>query len=220
MLDGKISSDLYLIEYLEELGVDYGVISDREVESTNIDGTASLLIFNNHSEYWSYAGIGVVKHLLEQGKNIAFLSGNNMFREVEAVAGASLIVLEQQLPRMAIEPILGTFYSESGYNTFASFRVVNHDHWVYGGTHLSDGDTFGNGIISGVETDKLGPYGEGFTLLAVGDNTSGGAHMVVKTFPSGNFIFNSSSISSVRAIRTDAAWRRILKNILERGGVR
>jgi hypothetical protein len=39
--------------------------------------------------------------------------------------------------------------------------------------------------------------------------------MVIKEMPAGNFIFNSSSLSSVRAIRTDTAWRRMIANILE-----
>jgi hypothetical protein len=213
--NGKITSDLYLIQYLEELGVDYGIISDTDLEKLVTPGKTELVIFNNHSEYWSYGGMGSVKNLLAVGVDIAFLSGNNMYREIEALADGALIVLEQQLPRVAAEPILGTFYSESGYQTLGSFRVIKENHWIFDGTGLAVGDTFGGGIISGVETDKLGPYSEGFTLLAIGDNTSGPAHMVIKEMPAGNFIFNSSSLSSVRAIRTDTAWRRMIANILE-----
>ena len=124
--------------------------------------------------------------------------------------------MEQLLPRPAAESIQGTFYSGSGYQTFGSFSVRQADHWVFGGTGLMDGDTFGGGLISGIETDKLGPYSEGFTLLATGTNASGPAHMVIKEFPDGNFLFNASSVSSVRAIPSDTSWRRIIRNLIDK----
>ena len=138
-----------------------------------------------------------------------------MYREVEVTDHGSLIVLEQQTDRSAIEPLLGTYYSESGYQTYGSFRVTEADHWVFDSTGLKTGDTFGAGVISGLETDKLGPYSEGFTLLAVGTNAAGPARMVMKEFPRGNFLFNTSSISSVRAIPRDTAWRRVIRNLID-----
>ncbi|WP_116106531.1 N,N-dimethylformamidase beta subunit family domain-containing protein [Lewinella sp. IMCC34191] len=216
-LNGKMSSGFYLIKYLEELGVPYGVISDTEFAKLADGKPPKLVLFDNHSEYWSYEGMGRLKNLLENGTNVAFLSGNNMYREIEVTDHGSLIVLEQQSPRSAVEPLLGTYYSESGYQTYGSFRVTEADHWVFDSTGLGNGDSFGDGVISGLETDKLGPYSEGFTLLAIGTNAAGPAHMVVKEFPEGNFLFNTSSISSVRAIPRDSAWRRVIVNLIERG---
>ena len=216
LMNGKISSDLYLIGYLERLGIDYGVISDRAFENGVGLDNGSLIIFNNHSEYWSYAGIGMLKQHLNDGQSVAFLSGNNMYREVEAVTDKSLIVMEQLLPRLAAEPILGTFYSGSGYQTYGSFTVSWANSWVFNGTGLTNGDTFGSEVISGLETDKLGPYSEGFTLLATGTNASGPAHMVIKEFPGGNFLFNASSVSSVRAIPSDTSWRRMIHNLIDK----
>ena len=216
LANDKVASDLYLINYLESIDVEYGVISDAEFARSADTLQPKLVLFNNHSEYWSYEGMGRLKALLATGTNVAFLSGNNMYREVEVTNHGALIVMEKTLPRATIEPLLGTFYSQSGYQTYGSFRVMESDHWVFKGTNLADGDTFGNNIISGLETDKLGPYSEGFSLLAIGDNEGGPAHMVIKEYPNGNFLFNSSSISSVRALRSDTSWRRIVQNLVER----
>ena len=220
LLHDKVASDLYLINYLEAIDAEYGVISDAEFARSADTLQPDLIVFNNHSEYWSYEGMGRLKAWLAAGTNVAFLSGNNMYREVEVTDGGALIVMEQILPRTAIEPLLGTFYSQSGYQTYGSFRVVEADHWVFQGTGLSHGDRFGGNVISGVETDKLGPYSEGFTLLAVGDNVSGPAHMVIKEYPDGNFLFNSSSVSSVRALRSDTSWGRVVRNLVERANSR
>ena len=147
-----------MVDYLEELGLNYGVISDTEFAKLADGKSPKLVLFDNHSEYWSYEGMGRLKNLLETGTSVAFLSGNNMYREVEVTDHGSLIVLEQQTDRSAVEPLLGTYYSESGYQTYGSFRVKEADHWVFDSTGLNNGDTFGAGVISGLETDKLRPY--------------------------------------------------------------
>ena len=61
------------------------------------------------------------------GTSVAFLNGNHMYQEVEITDDNALIVMEQQLPRAAIEPWLGTFYFQSGYQTYGSFRGLEHD---------------------------------------------------------------------------------------------
>ena len=215
-LNGKVSSDFHLIDYLEDLGLDYDVISDAAFSTLGNEENLDLVIFDNHSEYWSYGAIGRLKNLLENGTSAVFLSGNNMYRGVETTDHGSLIVTEQQLPRSVLEPLLGTFYTESGYQTYGSFRVTAAESWVFDSTGVENGDTFGQGIISGLETDKLGPYSEGFTLLAIGTNSSGPAHMVIKEFSEGNYLFNSSSISSVRAIPKDTVWRQVILNLINK----
>lgn len=217
-MNGKITSDLYLIEYLEFLGLKYDIISDSDFEKGVGIDNAKIIVFHNHSEYWSYEGIGMLKQMIKRGKNILFLSGNNMYREVESIKGNTLIVMEQATDRKAIEPILGTYYSESGYDMpYGSYKVLNAEHWIFKGTNLKNGDLFGEEMISGIETDKLGPYSEGFDLLAIGNNQAGPAHFVYKAFDQGNFIINSSSIASVRALENSAEWRQIVKNILHKG---
>ena len=60
LTNGKVASDLYLIDYLEARGVEYGMISDTELATLADTLPPDLLLFNNYSEYWSYGGIGGV----------------------------------------------------------------------------------------------------------------------------------------------------------------
>ena len=53
-------------------------------------------------------------------------------------------------------------------------------------------------------------------LLAIGTNQNGPAHMVVKEFKGGNIIFNSSSIASVRALKVDEKWEKIINNLIDK----
>lgn len=217
-LNDKVSSDLYFIEYLEKMGKEYDVISDDDFAKGIGLENAKVIIFHNHSEYWAYEGIGILKQMISSGKSIVFLSGNNIFREVERLKGDTLIVMEQQIDRSFVEPVIGTYYSESGYDCpFSSFRVMDDSHWVFDGTGLLNGDVFGKNVVSGIETDKLGPFSEGFKLLAIGNNTAGPAHLVIKEFEKGNFVFNASSISAVRALEVCEKWREIISNVIAAG---
>ena len=207
---------------MEKVGIDYDVISDTDFEKAIGLNNAKLIIFHNHSEYWSYEGIGVLKQMIDKGVSILFLSGNNMYREVEVVENDALVVMDQKTPRSAVEEIVGTYYSESGYNLpCSSFRVIDEKHWIFEDTNLKIGDRFGGDLVSCIETDKLGPYSKGFKLLAIGNNNSGPAHFVIKEYENGNFIVNTSSVSSTRALATDKVWSHIVLNIISKGmGVR
>jgi len=215
-LNGKISSDLYFISFMESYGYEYNIISDSDFEKGVGLDSAKVIIFHNHSEYWSYEAIGMLKNSIEEGKSILFLSGNNIYRQVETVKGNSLVVLNQLIPRSIVEPIIGTHYSESGYQEpFSAFKVKKDNHWIYDKTELKNGDKFGEKLISGIETDKKGPFSDDFLLLAIGTNKNGPAHMVIKEFKSGNIIFNTSSVSSVRALKVDKNWRKIVNNLID-----
>lgn len=216
-LNGKLSADLHLIDFLDDGEHSYDLISDLDFEKGIGLDSAKLVIFHNHSEYWSYEAMGILKNSISEGVDIAFLSGNNMFRRVESEAGNTLVVKAQGIPRSTAEPIIGTHYSLSGYQeAYGSYRVRKEDHWVFTNTNLANGDVFGADLISGIETDKLGPFSEGFELLAIGTSTNGPGHMVIKEFDRGNYLFNSSSILSVQALRVDPAWGTMVENLIER----
>ncbi|MEL7162181.1 MAG: N,N-dimethylformamidase beta subunit family domain-containing protein, partial [Bacteroidota bacterium] len=219
-LEGKISADLSLVNFLEERRIPYDVISDETFARYEGLDSATLVLFSNHSEYWSYAGMGVLRQLMDRGVSVLFLSGNNMYRGVEWLKGETMLVTEPVKDRAPVERLLGTFYTEAGYGeAWSPYRVVDTAHWSMLGTGLRPGDTFGGPSASGIETDKMGPFAEGFRLLAVGDNAAGGAHLVLKDFPAGNFLCNTSSIASWRGVRDDPAFRRFVLNLFVRSGV-
>ena len=67
---------------------------------------------------------------------------------------------------------------------------------------------------SGIETDKVNEYTNGFQLLAQGTSL-GGAHMIIKEFENGGFIFNAASISFISDLYVDQRVNTLLKNLLE-----
>ena len=110
--------------------------------------------------------------------------------------------------------------------TGAPYRVVDAGHWVFAGTGLATGDTFGEkclhmrcpGGASGHETDKISASSPpGVKLLAKGLNPDdGGAEMVVFDAPSGGSVFSVGSICYPSSLPVDEHVSRITANVLGR----
>jgi hypothetical protein len=122
--------------------------------------------------------------------------------------------------------LLGVVYTDSGIMTAAPYRVLAADHWVFEGTSLKNGDTFGEkslhmripGGASGHETDKISPKSPSNTkLLAKGLNPdNGGAEMVIHETASGGAVFSAGSITYISSIWVDEKVSQITGNVLRR----
>jgi hypothetical protein len=122
--------------------------------------------------------------------------------------------------------LLGVRCTDAGIMTAAPYRVVSSTHWVFAGTGLRVGDTFGHATLhervpggaSGHETDKRSPSSPpGTVLLAKGLNPDdGGAELVVYETPSGGAVFSAGSITWPAALLVDEQLSRITRNVLER----
>ena len=87
--------------------------------------------------------------------------------------------------------------------TSAPYRVIEPGHWVFEGTGLAKGDTFGENTLhervpggaSGHETDKMSASSpKGTLLLAKGTNPDdGGSELVYHETASGGASFTPSS---------------------------
>ncbi|MCB0669796.1 MAG: hypothetical protein KDC80_28420 [Saprospiraceae bacterium] len=213
-LNGEISAEYQLIRLLSKNNIDYEVISDSDFENLSSSEAQKLIVFHNHSEYWSRQAIGKMRYLYGQGMSFAFLSGNNMYREVMQTPFYGLQVENQFIDPSLIEPLIGTFYSEAGYNTYASYRILQPDHWIFNKVDPKSIDEFG-GEASGSEMDKLGPNSTDFLLLAQGNNAFGGAQMVIKEDNlRKNYIFNASSESFVRGINSNPDLDQLVLNLV------
>ncbi|MEZ4897650.1 MAG: DUF6605 domain-containing protein [Saprospiraceae bacterium] len=216
-LNGDISAEYQLIRLLSKNNIDYEVISDSDFENLSSFDAQNLIVFHNHSEYWSRQAIGKMKYLYEHGISFAFLSGNNMYREVIQTPFHGLQVENQFIDPSLIEPLIGTFYSEAGYNTYASYRILQPDHWIFENVITVSNDEFGGDLASGSEMDKLGPNSTDFLLLAQGNNAFGGAQMVIKEDSlRKNYIFNASSESFVRGINSNPDLDQLVLNLVHR----
>jgi hypothetical protein len=122
--------------------------------------------------------------------------------------------------------LLGVVYDDRGIMTAAPYEVVDESHWVFEGTGLSNGDTFGHesqhqripGGASGHETDKISPSSPANThLLARGLNPdSGGAEMVIHEPAGGGAVFSAGSINWPSSLLVDTAVSQITANVVRR----
>jgi hypothetical protein len=185
----------------------------------------------------------------ERGGRLAYLGGNGLNCEVVLEGGAMRCLSHVNSFRYGLggshedDPgqrydsrmhrtleseanLLGVATSDAGLMTAAPYRVLRASHWVFEGTGLRDGDTFGHltlhervpGGASGHETDKITASSPKFVEhLAKGENPGeGGADLVYYRHPSGGEVFSVGSMTWIPALFTDAAVGRITRNVLEK----
>jgi hypothetical protein len=120
-----------------------------------------LLLNVGHDEYWSSAMRDAVESFAARGGNVAFFGANVCWWRIHVVDDGAAIVCHQGGPQGALDH----WWPRSGANrpedamTGVSYRhgggwwdgpresvgyvVQNASHWAFEGTHLRDGDSFG-----------------------------------------------------------------------------
>lgn len=224
-----------LVRWLENSGRRYDLITDEDVHA---DPTVFMqypcVMTDAHAEYWTAEMRGGIERYLARGGALAYLSGNGFYWKTQAAADSITVVKPWGVfddgepgglwtdlgePETAIT---GLAYTRSGQHTHAPFRVVRPAHWVFAGTGVGAGSTFGEkgvfGAASGHETDKTNRHTPArAVLLARGSNPAGGgAHMVYLDRPGGGRVFSAGSISFIGAIARDPVANRLMCNVLER----
>lgn len=216
-----ISGEAALIRFLERERAPYMVIADRDFAFALGPSARRLVMFSTHSEYWSDEMIARLYEMIERGINVAFLSGNSIYRKVQFME-AAVSVIDLMVPQEQVVPAIGTYSDAYGWRTYDAYRVVDADHWCFEGLGLSEGAEFGHGSArcpgaSGRETDKIRPGAVGFKVLAVGKNSDGPAFMVCRDTPAGGFVFNVGSIAFTACLEDDPVIQRLVRNVIQRG---
>jgi N,N-dimethylformamidase len=236
-----------LLAWLERENCTYDLYSDYQLHVGELDlDSYQVLVLDMHPEYWSQAMYNRVKSWVHgRGGHLVYLGGNGIDCEVEVLGPDSARYLTQQPdPRRAEEAhlesrfhrtvesqthLLGVAFTPAGQNTAAPYEVCQSDHWVFAGTGLHDGDTFGAetlhervpGGASGHETDKRTPSSpDDIVVLARGLNPNkGGAEMIYRKLPPpGGGVFSAGSITFAAGLLTDDCVSRITTNVLTRFG--
>lgn len=209
-----------------------------------------VLIISVHSEYWTRHMFERVRAWVDSGGRLLALSGNSINCEVELPTpdtmrcmtqlhgeGGALGMYDPVDPGRYYESrfhrtvapeasLLGVVTTETGIMTGAPYKALRAEHWVFAGTGLRDGDSFGaaslhehcSGGASGHETDKLSPHAPpGATVLAKGLNPDdGGAEIIYHERPDGGAVFSVGSITYVASLLVDETVSRITLNVLNR----
>lgn len=237
--------------WLEREGYAHDVYSESQLHDGTLDLDAyRVLIISVHPEYWSREMYLRVKSWVhDRGGRLMYLGGNGLNCEVEFVdehtlhfrnhqpsEGGEFRYFNTELGRevdsrmdRTLESeanLLGVAMTETGIMTSAPYRVLKSDHWVFEGTSLRNGDTFGEeslhercpGGASGHETDKISPSSPpGTTLLARGLNPDdGGAELVTYETSSGGAVFSVGSITWPASLLVDKAVSTITTNVVRR----
>jgi hypothetical protein len=141
-----------------------------------------LLVCIGHDEYWTAQMRDMAEHFLAEGGNVAFLTGNTCWWQfrleddgrtfvcyrdatedpLTGIDNAHVTVEWSSAPVNRPENALtGTSFrrgagcwSNTAVMADVAWTVTFADHWVFEGTGLVDGDTFGRGTV-GYETDAV-----------------------------------------------------------------
>jgi hypothetical protein len=240
------------LAWLEREGFPYDFYSEHQLHTGELELDAyKLVVVSVHPEYYSRAMYMRLKDwVYARGGRLMYLGGNGLNCEIEFVDDSRMRFHTQLLgapggvgardadnPEIHYESrfhrrveseanLVGVVFMETGIMTAAPYQVVDGSHWVFAGTGLHNGDTFGAaslheripGGASGHETDKVSPSSPANTvLLAKGLNSEeGGAHMVYYETDSGGAVFSVGSITYPACVLVDSAISRITANVISR----
>ena len=80
----QFNADLHLVDWLDELGYDYDVATDEDLqqEGVGLFGPYSVVVTGSHPEYWSRQGLDAMETYLAGGGRLMYLGGNGFFSVV------------------------------------------------------------------------------------------------------------------------------------------
>jgi hypothetical protein len=239
--------------WLERAGYTCEWATDVDLHREGVDLLAPhrMMVSVGHDEYYSDAMRAGLEQYLDGGGNVAWFSGNTCWWRVVFDDDVTFTRLhfwhEPDRPGDPENTLVGVSFRNGGerdrddFPIPVGYRVQNAGHWVYAGTGLADGDTFGAGAeeyLLGYECDgaafdradldagrAVEPTGEDgtpkdFTILAVGDCRPSGwgfgnaaATMGVFSRGGAGTVFTASTTDWARVLTDGAPASPILDRI-------
>jgi hypothetical protein len=200
--------DLTFLTWMQQTNKQVDFISDQDLGAVaNGDELArdyDLVVFPGHEEYVTQQELSVVTRFRDLGGNLAFLAANNMFWRV-GIDGAlmSKVALWRTLghPEAAL---VGTQYVGSNHGAVQKpFVVTGADRapWLFAGTGLQNGSTFGKYGIEIDATAKASPPGT-IVLARIPDLLGSGrsAEMTYYETPQGAKVFAAGALNFAASI--------------------
>lgn len=248
--------DVHVVAWLERNGYPVDYCTDLDVHDDH-DGSLlagrRLLVSAGHDEYWTDAAREHVTRFRRGGGNVAFLGGNTCWYRITFDDDVSFRRAgEWSDPSGSDDPensLTGVSYRNGGERDFddhpipVGYQVQHADHWVYEGTGLRDGSSFGDGrreYLVGYECDgahfdravlerggTVEPSGDdgtppGFTILGVGDTSRSGWGLgnraaTTGTYTDGGTVFTAATTDWPRLLGAGhPAVDRITHNVVDR----
>lgn len=261
-------AERYLYWWLWREGYEFDLYTDFDLhrDPTLLDDY-DVLMLNGHSEYWSHEMMNHTIAFQDAGGSVVNLSGNTMWTLVSfnpdftviegrkhphgsgtvpaserwhSTAGAPLGGTLRCIGRPEHE-IIGTGYGIGGGGAAGWGLVLEPNHWVYAGTGVKQGDTFGknglNGPMMGYEVDVIEPQWTPSNVEIIGigqypsptfqlgitncqsrtsSNTVLGGEIIYYDHPGGGGVFGIASVTVGGTLLTDAVASKMVSNVLDR----
>jgi len=140
--------DAPFIAWLEQRGyvIDYATDLDLHADPDLLK-PYSLVLSVGHDEYWSKSMRDHAERFIESGGNFAFFSGNTCWWVVELNGDFLFQRTGHWSPRRSENSLTGVSFRNAGEGNLdrpaVGYVVQDHDHWIFHGTGLKDGDGFG-----------------------------------------------------------------------------
>lgn len=228
-------SDLLLLRWLTEHGYVYDAWADQDLhENPGMLTDYEAVVTGMHPEYATDAMRQAYSEYAENGGCLIYAGGNGLYERVALSDDGTQVIFRHTDGRRDVfsehgQPMSGVFgveYDDSGWNTFAPYKVVVDHALLHTPTEtgLTVGSVFGtsgyNGAASGLEYD-VRPAGGPGTLIAVGQNlpakgNAAGANMLLIEGPNGGFVFSAASMTFAGALPYDQALSDLFDNVMQR----
>jgi hypothetical protein len=184
--------DAPFISWLENSGYDIDYCTDLDVhqDSGALLSAYRLLLSVGHDEYWSPELRAHIEAFISNGGNVAFFSGNTCWWRVHLTDNDSAFTCDKDGASPTFDQwyvtapeniVTGVSYRNAGgrwdgTRQLVGFTVQYSNHWVFQGTGLADGNTFGQQqALVGYECDgaqlSVTPGPQGYELASNSDGT-------------------------------------------------
>src|SRR5262249_51011948 len=157
--------DVSFISWLESNGYSADYCTDLDIHENpqNFLANYGLLLSVGHDEYWSADMRTNVDAFIQNGGNVAFFSGNTCWWRIHLEDNNTAFGRDDNWPDDNRETRLtGASYRHAGgwwggrRDPVVGYTVQHASHWVFAGTGLQDGKSFGDGneaALLGYECD-------------------------------------------------------------------
>ena len=195
--------DLTFLTWLQQSGKQVDFISDQDLGAvTSGDELArsyDLVVFPGHEEYVTLQELNAVTRFRDLGGNLAFLAANNMFWRVGLDGPLMSKIALWRTQGRPEASLVGGQYAGSNHGAVQKPYVVtgaDQAPWLFAGTGLVNGSTFGRYGIEIDSTTKSTPRGT-IVLARIPDLLGRGrsAEMTYYETPAGAKVFAAGALN-------------------------
>jgi len=246
-----------LADWLTAEGLPFEVATDVDLEDPELLSHYNLILFAGRSEFWTANARHHLEAFTLDGGHVAVFNGNTSLRSVrlederETIVGASVSEIGStgsRVPQLMStrwfeapdsDPetrLFGTSLRYGGLTNVdenaprTGWTVTGGSHWLYTGTNLSTGSTFGaetvgpevsgtlfncgsDGGMIGVDSAAGTPLN--YQILAWTPASEGTGTLGLYTNPSGGLVFNAGTERWTDGLQDDITVRRITRNLID-----